>query len=148
VKTVVRSGLDAVSHTFYLKPNGDSYLVDWDATMGQWPVPFKTFKALGTSQPIMVRVEAELSDYFNFGYGKNEYVSIELRHLNSGAIHGYIDLRHEDCEPLVGHLYDGKSHRIIVEIFPERHETSHELITRFVSDSWVMLGPEGLTTSD
>jgi hypothetical protein len=147
VTTVIRSGLNAVQHTFYLKPNGDSYLLDWDATKGQWPVPFKTFMALGTNQPITVRVDAELSDYFNYGYEKETYVSIELRHLSGERIHGYIHCDHKDFQPLVEHLYDGKSHRVIVEIFPAKNETSCVLITKFVSHSWIMPGPEELATS-
>jgi hypothetical protein len=46
VLAVIRCGLDATEHTFYLKPSGDGFLMDWDATRGLWPIPFNTSKRL------------------------------------------------------------------------------------------------------
>jgi hypothetical protein len=137
-KVVLRRGLDAINHTFYLKPDGESLLIDWDATMGWWPIAFKTFKALGATKPITVRVVASLSDYFNYGYDDGDYVSVELGHINGGRIHGYIHRGHKDFQSLVNHLYDGTDHRIMLEILAVKNETSHVLITGFVSDSWVL----------
>lgn len=142
VRTVIRSGLEAHKHTFYLKPNGDSFFLDWEATMGKWPIPFKTFLALSVNRPIRVRVLAELSDYFNYGYDQGTYVSLRLRHLDNGSIHGFVHRHHEDCQALVNHLYDGKAHRIILEIFPSRGTTSCADVRKFVSDSWIMPEPE------
>jgi hypothetical protein len=147
VRTVIRSGLEAINHTFYLKPNEESFLIDWDATMGYWPIPFNTFKALGINRPIMVRAKAKLSDYFNYGYKKDEVVSIELKHISGERIHGYVHYGHPGFRQLVDHLYDGNAHRIIVEIFPAKNKTSCVLITRFVSDSWVMTDGEALATT-
>jgi hypothetical protein len=110
--------------------------------MGYWPIPFNTFKALGSSRPITVRVEASLSDYFNFGYEKYEYISIELKHISGDIIHGYIRHSHKDCQSLVGHLYDGTAHRITLEIFPAKAQTSCVLVTKVMSNSWVLLAPE------
>lgn len=139
VSTVIRSGLDAYDYTFYLKPNGESFLIDWEATVGYWPVPLKTFKALGSNEPITVRVEASLSDYFNYGYSKDRFVSIQLVNSDGDFIHGYINrYSFKDFHTLVKLLSDGREHRISLDIFPARGETSRVVITRYVSDSWVI----------
>lgn len=137
-QVVIRSGLQANNQAVYLKPAGDSFLLDWEATVGYWSIPVKTFKALGTNSPICVRVAAELSDYFNYGYEDRIYVSLELKHISGERIHGYIHRGHADFHRLVSVLYDGSGHRITLEIFPGKDETSCVDITRFVSDSWVV----------
>jgi hypothetical protein len=144
VRTVIRSGLDAFNYTFYLRPNGESFLIDWEATTGYWPIPFNTFKALGSDKPITVRVEASLSDYFNFGYEKNQFVSMQLEHIHDGLIHGYIRYGFKDFHTLVGLLSDGRVHRLSLEIVPARGETSCVLVTKYVSDSWVISFPEAI----
>jgi hypothetical protein len=121
-----------------LKPKGDSFLVDWEATTGYWPIPFVTFKALGSNSSVNVRVTATLSDYYNYGYEDDQFLSIQMQHISGGTIYGYIDRNHPDTERLVGQLYDGRSHRIILQIFPMRGKTSNVLISSFVADSWVI----------
>jgi hypothetical protein len=139
---VVRSGLDAVERTFYLRPDGESFLMDWEATTGHWPIPFKTFKALGTRRHLRVRVIAELSDYFNYGFLRGEVVSVQLQDISNGRIHGYIPPRHEDFQALVNYLSDGRSHRIMLDILPAKATTDVVNIIKFVSDSWVMPVPQ------
>jgi hypothetical protein len=140
VKTVLRSGTKSAEQTFYLKTKDNSFLIDWDATIGSWPMPFKTYKALGVSDVIRVRVVAELDDYFNYGFAKADgWVSVRLRHISGGYIHGFLHTTLPDREPLVKHLYDGKSHRLILDIFPGP-DTSCVHIAKLAADSWVMPG--------
>jgi hypothetical protein len=144
VSAILRSGLQAANHVYYLRPAGGSFLMDWDATMGQWPIAFKTFLALGASTPMMMRVSAELDNYFNFGFDPREYLSLQLRHISDGWIEGYIDQYHPDAKRLVNYLYDGKPHRIILQVTPGER-TDHVLITKFYADSWIL--PDDAETS-
>jgi hypothetical protein len=137
VQAIIRSGLESGEQIFYLKPAGDSYLLDWEATACWWPVPLKTFKALWPKQPMRVRVLAELSDYFNCGHEPREFYSIRMYHLYDGYIHGYIGKRNPHCGRLVRLLYDGYQHRIALEIVAVK-DPSHVQITELVSESWVV----------
>ncbi len=137
VHATIRTGLKSHDHTFYLKPTGESFLMDWEASCGTWPIPFKTYLALGSPGPIQVRVIAGLSHYFNYGYTRNTHLSLEMESLDRGRLHGFISHGHPDRESLVKLLYDGKPHRIILEIFPGSDETTHVTILKFVSDSWI-----------
>jgi hypothetical protein len=137
VSFVARGEQGTIERVYYLVDNSGSYLVDWDASLGYWPIPAQTFIALGSSRPIAIRVLAQLSGYFNYGFDRDHFVSVELRDTSNKSFHGYIAHGHEDRRELVKLLYDGQFHRIIVEALPSTENNTHLLITRFVSDSWV-----------
>jgi hypothetical protein len=152
IRAIIRSGLDAGNFTYYVRPDGDSFLMNWEATCGYWPIPFKTYLALGCGHAMTVRVEATLSDYFNFGFESGRYISVEMRHIEGRHIYGFIHHGHRDFKSLIGLLYDGNTHRICVEIGSGRENNSCVSILRFVSESWIILpeseDPLGNTRSE
>ncbi len=138
VTVIARFGTDSISYIYYLKMGADDILLDWKATNGYWPIPFKTLLALCPPEPVTVRVIAELSDYHNFGYDFETYLSVKLEHLEEGHIHGYLPKQHDDFERALTLLGDGRSHRIIVDIILQQPGTRTAFITRLVAESWVL----------
>ena len=133
----VRSGSDKLVHTYYLKAVAGGFLLDWKASNGYWPIPFKALMALGSRIPVTVRVTAELDTYFNFDYDPGKYYSLRLENLERDSLHGFIPMDHEDCSKLLALLRDGRKHRIMVAILPNAPGTGVSLITRYVSESWI-----------
>jgi hypothetical protein len=88
-----------------------------------------------------VRVVAQLDHYFNYGFERGQYVSVKLAHIGGESINGYFPRGHPDFKALLDHLYDGKPHRIVLEVHPSR-ETSVAALLEFVADSWVMPDPK------
>lgn len=138
---VLSDGIQSAQTAYYLKPHGDSYVMDWFASTGYWPIAFRTFLAVGFRTATTVRVFASLAHYFNFDFDKEEYLSVELRHNFDGRIHGYINLRSPIGPKLLEKLYDGEEHRIAVQIFPGR-DNSCVHIVKYIADSWVLTEDE------
>jgi hypothetical protein len=88
IRAVVRVGHEAIEHVFYLRSTSDSFLLDWPATMGLWPLPFVTYKALWPQEHLTVRVTAQLDDYFNYGYERGQFICLKLMHISGAWFHG------------------------------------------------------------
>ena len=134
---IARSKLKHDKHHFYITESSGKLLVDWEASYGYWPIPFKTFLALGSQKPISVRVIASLDSYFNYGFNKNYYTSVRLKHLSGDSIHGFIHFSSTEKSRLIKDLYDGGEHRIVVEIMPGESNSCVNIL-RYVSDSWIL----------
>jgi hypothetical protein len=92
-------------------------------------------------------VLASIGDYYNFEYGKAQetHYSIAMaEEAPHGHLHGYVSKSFSDGRRLVELLFDGKKHRLTLELqfvgpSGEQVGTDHGVvaITNIVSESWV-----------
>jgi len=139
VQVKVVSGAENWESLFYLKICDRSILIEWEATVGLWSMPVKTYLAVSPSEPIVVRVHAQLSTYYNYYYlqKQNKYLSIELRYRGGEAIHGYVERNSKIYDELMEILSDGNSHPITLEIINNNGESSVSSINKLLSCNWI-----------
>jgi hypothetical protein len=111
-------GEEGEPYRIYVRKAGESWLVDWPATVGKNPISLKTFRADPPKDPVTLRVVAQLSDYYNYEYadGKDSYYSVELEDRAGDRIHGYAPKDKDLGKKIFKLLQDGKKHEITVEV--------------------------------
>ncbi|MEM8953723.1 MAG: hypothetical protein AAGD22_06195 [Verrucomicrobiota bacterium] len=76
------------------KTPAEAYKVDWEITEQYQELPLERFMEKKPSQPVRFRVQARLSDYFNYHYKDEEkWLALELRYPGNEEflLHGYIE---------------------------------------------------------
>lgn len=135
----VEAAGERVFRDFYVRVDGRSVLVDWEATVGLWSRPVKTYLALGTRDDITARVTAEIGNsYFGEFSGKERvYQNVMLGTEDGPNLYGYVFRTQPVYRELMDILVDGRKHDITVAISNFSDETEHPLITALLSRSWV-----------
>jgi len=128
------------SRLIYVRIVDRSVLVEWEASVGLWSIPQKTYLALGSRTPIVARVKAELSTYYNFEFSdrKSRFQSIQLTGNDHGPMmHGYVDRSSDTYDELMDILGNGNEQMITVELQQIIERTEMPIITRVLSSSWI-----------
>lgn len=127
------------SKFMYIRIRNRDVLIEWEASVGLWSIPVKTYLALGSKEPVVARVIAELDTYYNFEFGdkKDKYQSVMLRSAGFERLHGYV-LRYSDVYgELMDILADGSSHAITIQIIQATEQTDMPIIQKILSHTWI-----------
>jgi hypothetical protein len=128
----------------FLRIRDRSILVEWEATVGLWSIPVKTYLALGSSEPVIARVKAELSTYYNddFFNKKHQFQSVSLKTNDYNSLHGYVERDTVVYSELMDILSDGNEHAITLEILNSTSRTDQPLINKVLSNTWIYTYPQ------
>jgi len=128
----------------YVRIRNRSVLVEWEASVGLWSIPIKTYLALGSSEPVLARVKAELANYYNYDFTgqENHFQSVRLCTKDYESIHGYVRRHTEVYSELMDILSDGNEHAITLEIINATRQTDTPLIQKVLSRTWIYSPPE------
>ena len=125
-------------NVYYLRVHDRSVQIEWEASVGLWSLPVRTYLAMPPTEPVVARVTATLGDYYNYDFGdkESEYQNVTL-HASGLPLQGYVRRKTQAYRDLLEILSDGNSHTITVEI---RHVSSQKdlpEITRLLSRTWL-----------
>ena len=139
VAVEVSGGSDRQQTVVYVRIRNRSVLVEWQASVGFWSLPVKTYLALGSNTPVVARVEAELDDYYNYDFSDKEqyFQSVLLGTKTRETLHGYVSRHAAVYNELMAILSDGNPHSITLEIINSTNQTSTPLIRRLLSSTWL-----------
>lgn len=119
--------------------SADDFKVDWRSSMPYNPMTFAAYRAKAPKEPLVFRVSARLSDYYNYQWSnaKATHYAIDLEGpYHEGNLHGYI-AKAADGEKLFSVLEDGKDHGIMVTLKQrEGAPSDHVDIVKFVRADW------------
>lgn len=130
---------ERVYRDYYVQVESRSILIDWEASVGFWSTPVKTYLAFGTSGQITARVTAEIDTYYNFYFSDKErlFQSVMLRTVDNERLHGYVQRSAPIYEELMRILSDGNPHDLTLGIRNINDDTDQPLIETLLSRSWV-----------
>lgn len=133
------AGLDREQAIFYLRIRDRRVLVEWEASVGLWSVPVKTYLALGSDSPVIARVFAELDDYYNYDFSdqQHRFQSIKLRTKTGQFLNGYVGRNTKVYNELLSILSDGNSHSLTLELVHITNNTNTPLIQKVLSKNWL-----------
>lgn len=133
----------AESWLIFVRIRGRSVLVEWEASVGLWSVPIKTYLALGSREPVLARVKAELDTYYNFDFADQEhrFQSVSLGTEGGPSLHGYVERHSKVYAELMDILADGNEHAITLEILKATDRTDMPLIKKVLSRTWIYSQP-------
>jgi hypothetical protein len=134
-----KSGKD--TNTYCMKNDDGAFKIDWRCTKGFNPTPMAVFKAQLPETPSVFRVEAKISDFYNFEYtdAQKSHHSVGLVAGDTGErVYGYIQKDSPEGQTLFELLKDGRSHRLTIElVYPKNARDSHTTtIKRLVAKDW------------
>lgn len=124
----------------YVRIEDRSVLIEWEASVGLWSIPQKTYRALGSKTPFLARVTAELDNYYNYEFAaaKARYQSILLKGSSyEGSLNGYVERDTETYDELIEILGNGNPQAITVELQQVSDHTEMPLITKVLSRTWI-----------
>ena len=129
----------AESRLMYVRIRNGSVLVEWEASVGLWSIPVKTYLALGSREPVIARVKAELETYYNFDFAgqENRFQSVSLLTKDFESLHGYVERQSKVYAELMDVLSDGNEHAITLEILRATNQTDMPLIKKVLSRTWI-----------
>jgi hypothetical protein len=140
VKGKVLDRATASVSSFVVAEAKDGFKVDWGASSGYNPVPYKTWVA-GKDGEVTLRVEAELSDYYGYEWraAKETHYAIRCREesLSATPFTAYIARDSADGKKLHELLKDGEKHRVTVAIQRTGTESAVAGMKSLTSASWV-----------
>jgi hypothetical protein len=139
VQARIENACQRTVQVYYLRIEDRVVKIEWEATVGHWSMPVKTYLALGTKEDIIARVFAQINNYYNCSFRETEgrFQSVRL-HAGSGDIlHGYIQRSGPAYEQLMTILADGNLHAITVSI-RNVAEFDMPLITGVLSRTWIL----------
>lgn len=131
------------SHLYYVARIRDGYKIDWEASMGKNPMTWKAYLAQRPTRPMLFRVAAKLSHYYNYEFmnAQDTYLSIELAGNTLPLIYGYVRRGSKSGKRMYEILKDGEYHHLIVKIrfLAGDHPGSNTvLIDELVSEDWTI----------
>jgi CHAT domain len=147
--TEVRLSDKSDTKIFYLQIRNRSVLVEWEATVGFWSMPAKTYLSLGSQTPVIARVKAELcSDYWGaYSDMGRLYQSIQLQSAGIDLFRGYVRRGSPEHKELVDLLSDGRQHDVTLEIANESGDPKESVIRRALSKTWLYTPPNPQQTT-
>jgi len=133
------SGSDTQQSVFYMNIRERVYLIEWEATVGLWSIPVKTYLALGSDTPVVARVVVELDDYYNYEFSgqQHRFQSVRLRTDAGETLHGYVQRHTPLYDEMFAILSDGNSHSLTLEIVNPTPQTDMPLIQKVLSTTWL-----------
>jgi hypothetical protein len=126
----------------YVMIKDRSVLIEWEASVGLWSIPPKTVVAVGPTEPIIARVNAQLSDYYNFEFGEPQNMQIFQSVALGSSIHGYARRGTQAHRDLLEILSDGNEHRVTLQLRKVINSSRLLIIEEFLSPTWLYSGPE------
>ncbi|HWB03607.1 MAG TPA: CHAT domain-containing protein [Verrucomicrobiales bacterium] len=128
-----------IADHMYVRIRDRSVLVEWEASVGLWSLPVKTYLALGSSEPVIARVRAELHTYYNYQFADQEhrFQSVHLTTKGGDVLHGYVQRGKQVYRDLMAILSDGNEHAITLELTQVPSQTDTPLITAVLSPTWI-----------
>lgn len=133
------------SYDYYIQIKDRSVRIDWEATVGYWSMPVKTYLAFGTASDIVARVSAELGNVYlgPFHGEERTFQHVRLTTIDKASLYGYIHCDNPSHKELMDILGDGNSHDITLGINGARGAAEYPNIMKLLSRSWIL--PEGPT---
>jgi len=126
---------------YYVRILGRDVKLDWEASVGYWSMPVKTYLACGTDESIVARVIAELDNAY-YGWARDRVrnvQSVSLRDKEGLHLNGYV-IRHQPAhKEIMEILSDGKPHNITVTLYNQNDDTGYPVIEEVLSRSWILL---------
>jgi hypothetical protein len=124
----------------YVRVRGRDLKIDWEASAGYWSMPPRTYRALGTSDPITVRVEAKLGTYYHgdFSEKAQQFQSVDLKSASHDSLIGYVNRHSPQGEELIELLSDGNKHEVVLSVGNVNDDTEHVVIYEVLSHSWLL----------
>lgn len=123
-----------------------SVFVEWEASVGLWSIPIRTYLALGTREPVVARIKAKLDTYYNLDFAsqKNRFQSISLETGGPSfeSLHGYVKRDSKEYDDLMEILSDGNEHAITLELIQVIDQTDMPLINKVLSRTWIYSQPK------
>lgn len=142
VSYTTRNGRFQNTHIYYVKRTTDGYKVDWEASQGLNKISWKAYKTQRLREPMLFRVTASLSNYYNYEFGNAEYnyLSVKLNDEIIASVYGYVKRESQLGKRLYALLKDGEEHHLILQIryLPVSYYGSNTvLIDSLVSEDWI-----------
>jgi hypothetical protein len=108
--------------------------------VGFWSLPLKTYLALGSTEPVIARISAELGNMYLSAFREKclDYQSIIMKNIDDHLLYGYVDRAGPVCQELIATLSDGKSHDITLRIVAASDDKEYQLITEILSHTWIL----------
>ena len=126
---------------YYVKNTKDGFKIDWEAAVGYNEMPWNTFMASRPTKPVAMRVEATLSDYYNYDFRAAQRTHYSIRFLGR-HIFGYVRKDSRAGKRLFNILKDGDKHSLVLSLryLPNPRYPSGEvtLIDKIVSEDWLI----------
>lgn len=121
-----------------LRKDRDAWKVDWIATAGYNDPGLKLIRTTKPEGAQTIRVEVELSDYYNYEFTRfmNSFQSYRLRDTQGESLHGYVDKESDLGKELLKITKDGDKHQLTLVYQCGRESGSVGFITKLVSRSW------------
>jgi hypothetical protein len=125
--------------TYYLRIHDANILIEWEASVGLWSVPVRTYLAMGSGDRVVARVEASLGTYYNYGFSDRQHLfqSVQIRDIDRESLHGYVRKGTAQYETLMELLVDGHDHRTTLELENVTGRPHQSVITRVLSPTWI-----------
>lgn len=129
----------------YVRFRHHTVLIEWEASVGYWSIPVRTYLAMPPAETVIARVSAELDNYYNYYFKdrRAEYQSVALKPFDGRILNGYVERGTPTCEKILTILGDGNSHRITIEIQNVTGESDMPLITELLSETWLYPSDQG-----
>ncbi len=139
VHAQIHAGDDEARNVYYLRIHDRTILLEWEATVGFWSIPVKTYLALDCFGEVTARVTAELgTDYIGYFRDKEPlFQCVNLRTADGEHLDGYVRREAPVYEELMAILSDGKEHSLTLAIAEATHDKSQSVISRLLSKTWV-----------
>lgn len=130
----------------YVMIKDRSVLIEWEASLGLWSIPPNTVVAVGPTDPIIARVKAKLSDYYNYEFGEHQnkaaFQSVSINADGAPSMNGYVKKGTETHRDLMDILSDGNEHSVTLQLRKIIDESRLLLIEEFLSPTWLYSVPE------
>lgn len=129
---------------YYLLKTKNGYKIDWESSTGYNKISAAEFIATKLIEPVRVRVLAQLTDYYNYEFGRaqDEMYSVALVDNDQFRYgHGYVSKTTESGKKIFKALKNGAFHYMVFDIksLEDARDGSHFLIHDVVSvDSWLV----------
>ena len=122
-------------HTYYLHIHDRNVLIEWEATAGLWSIPAKTYLKLGSKEPVVARVFAELDNCYPDTYHNLVVQSVRLNTLEIDILHAYVKHGTPLYTNIMAILEDGNRHSITLEI--QQQQPDIHIIRKLLSPTWL-----------
>lgn len=131
------------NRNFFLRINDHSIKLEWEASVGLWSVPVKTYLALGSDEDVLARVKAELDNsyYGEFSDKEHLFQSVALWTMTNERLYGYVRRGSVLYDDIMEMLDDGNEHELTLTIRHPTRETDNALIVDLLSKSWIYHPP-------
>ncbi len=135
----IRASRRTAASVFYFDIHERTVLLEWEASVGLWSVPPKSYLSLGSNEEVVARVTAELSpDYYGrFRENQTSWISLRLVSNDGDSLHGYVRRHAPLAEEMLPILSDGREHRLTLGLKNRTGDPSDSVVSSLLSRSWI-----------